>query len=48
MNFSPLSPTAAEPRPTEKETWTPPVLQKMDVEETALGNGLTIDADGMS
>jgi hypothetical protein len=37
-----------EPQPAEKQLWTPPVLKKMDIEETALGNVQNIDLDGAS
>lgn len=37
-----------EPQPEEKQTWTPPTLKKMDIEETAIGQGPNMDIDGSS
>ncbi len=48
MNLSPSSPPAAEPQPAEKETWTAPVLKKMDIAETAFGLGPQFDGDTKS
>ncbi len=42
------SPSPAAPQPDEKQPWTPPVLKKMDIEETAIGSAQNIDRDGMS
>lgn len=39
---------AGEPQPAEKVTWTPPVLKKMDIEETAISAGQNFDGDGFS
>jgi hypothetical protein len=48
MNSSSSSQPATEPQPAEKETWTPPVLKKMDIEETAFGIGPQFDGDTKS
>ena len=42
------SPSPAAPQPDEKQPWTPPVLKKMDIEETAIGSAQNIDLDGTS
>lgn len=41
-------PTSTPPQPVEKQPWTPPVLQKMDIEETAISTGQNFDGDGFS
>ena len=33
---------------SEKETWTQPTLKKMDIEETAFGDGTNIDGTDFS
>jgi len=37
-----------DPKPAEKQPWTPPKIKKMDIEETAIGIAGSFDADGMS
>ena len=32
----------------EKETWTAPTIKKMDIEETAVGDGLNADGTDFS
>jgi len=48
MNPAEPSTPPAEPQPAEKQPWTPPVLKKMDIEETALGIQQNQDIDGAS
>ena len=45
-----VTPTSkpVDPQPEEKQTWTTPVLKKMDIEETAIGSAQNLDIDGAS
>jgi hypothetical protein len=46
--MEPVTPPAP-PQPDEKQPWTPPVLKKMDIEETAISvTGQFPDGDGFS
>lgn len=46
--MDPASNPPVESQPAEKQPWTPPVLKKLDIEETAIGSGQNIDLDGAS
>ena len=48
--MDPVNPSTSPefPQPDEKQLWTPPVLQKMDIEETAFNGNLLDDGDGLS
>lgn len=37
-----------EPQNEVKQTWTPPKLKKLDIQETAISQGQNFDADGFS
>jgi hypothetical protein len=48
MNAEKPSTPSTEPQPEEKQPWTSPILKKMDIEETAIAIGQTLDGDGFS
>jgi hypothetical protein len=48
MNPEPTSTPSVDPKSVEKHPWTPPVLKKMDIEETAVSVGPVDDGDGTS
>jgi hypothetical protein len=48
MSLDTPSTPATESEASEKEPWTPPILKKMDIEETAFGGNAAPDGDGNS
>ena len=46
--MDPASTPPTDPQSVEKQPWTPPVLKKLDIEETAIGSAQNIDLDGAS
>jgi hypothetical protein len=48
MNPEAPSTPSVDPNPVEKQPWTSPILKKMDIEETAISQGVSDDGDGFS